>query len=78
MDIIIGLVDAVSDVGMVLGPNVGYIAQTRTMIVKKRADGFSTYVSFILIVSNLIRIYWWYVDRFNPVILMAAVLQVIC
>lgn len=73
MSSLVAILGLVSDVGMVLGPNVGYIAQTKTMIVKKTADGFSTFVSFILIVSNLIRIYWWYVDRFNFIILFAAI-----
>mmetsp|Transcript_25582 Transcript_25582/g.39362 ORF Transcript_25582/g.39362 Transcript_25582/m.39362 type:complete len:81 (+) Transcript_25582:110-352(+) len=41
-------------------------------------EGFSTYVSFILIVSNLLRVFWWVLDRFSLVILSAAVLMILC
>ena len=44
----------------------------------KICEGFSTYVSFILILSNLIRLYWWYIARFQTVILLATVLMIIC
>ena len=45
---------------------------------EKVCEGFSTYVSFILILSNLIRLFWWYMARFSVIILMAAILMVIC
>lgn len=41
-------------------------------------EGFSTYVSFILILSNLIRLFWWYLERFSVIILLAAILMLIC
>ena len=45
--------------GMIVGPCVGYIFQMRRMVVDKNAEGFSTFVSFILLVANLIRVFWW-------------------
>jgi len=48
------------------------------MYNEKLCEGFSTYVSFILILSNLIRIYWWYIERFSLVILQATILMVVC
>ena len=48
------------------------------MISKQTSDGFSTYVSFILVLSNLIRLFWWYSERFSLVILFAAILMVLC
>jgi len=50
------------DISMVICPCVGYIIQTRKMYNEKQFQGFSTYVSFILILSNIIRIFWWYVE----------------
>jgi hypothetical protein len=48
------------------------------MYTSGTAQGFSPYVSFILISSNLIRLYWWYLDRFSWVILCAAILMTLC
>ena len=63
---------------MILGPCLGYILQTLTMVQTGEADGFSTYVSFILIVSNLIRVFWWYSERFSLVIFTAAIIMILC
>lgn len=50
------------DMGMIIGPCAGYIVQIFKMYQEKNNKGFSTYVSFILILSNLIRIFWWYIE----------------
>lgn len=63
---------------MILGPCVGYFLQTITMVQTKSADGFSPFVSFILIVSNLIRVFWWYSERFSLVIFTAAIVMIFC
>ena len=63
---------------MILGPCLGYMLQTMTMVQTNSADGFSTYVSFILIVSNLIRVFWWYSEKFSLVILTAAIIMILC
>jgi len=49
-----------------------------TMMQTGAADGFSPFVSFILIVSNLIRVFWWYSERFSLVLMVAAVIMIIC
>jgi len=58
---------------MILGPCIGILLQTREIVAKNSSDGFSTYVSFILLTANLIRLYWWYCERFSTVILIAAI-----
>ena len=78
MDVISSMVEGVADLGMILGPCLGYIMQTLTFVQTGQADGFSPFVSFILIVSNLIRIFWWYSERFSLVILIAAIVMVLC
>ena len=35
-------------------------------------------MSFILIISNLLRLFWWYCRRFSAVILVAAVVMITC
>ena len=64
--------------GMILGPCLGYVMQTMTMVQSNSAEGFSPFVSFILIVSNLIRVFWWYSERFTWVILIAAIVMIFC
>eukprot|EP00354_Favella_ehrenbergii_P002436 CAMPEP_0170457804 /NCGR_PEP_ID=MMETSP0123-20130129/4967_1 /TAXON_ID=182087 /ORGANISM="Favella ehrenbergii, Strain Fehren 1" /LENGTH=129 /DNA_ID=CAMNT_0010721705 /DNA_START=36 /DNA_END=425 /DNA_ORIENTATION=- len=49
-----------------------------TMVQTGQAEGFSTFVSFILIVSNLIRVFWWYAERFSLVIFSAAIIMILC
>lgn len=63
---------------MVFGPCLGYIIQTHSMVSSESAEGFSPYVSFILILANLIRIFWWQVARFSDIILYASLLMVTC
>ena len=63
---------------MILGPCVGYLLQTMEMMKTKQADGFSPFVSFILIVSNLIRVFWWYSERFSMVLFYASIVMIFC
>lgn len=78
MDIILKIVSKLSDTGMIVAPVVGYLLQTYTMVLTKTSDGFSTYVSFILIMSNLLRLFWWYCNRFSLVILTASIVMILC
>jgi hypothetical protein len=64
--------------GMITGPCLGYIIQTRSMIIRQSPEGFSTYCSFVLLLSNVIRVYWWLATPFNLVVLGAAILMIGC
>ena len=46
---------------MVFAPIVGYVPQYLDIQKSKNPRGFSTLVCFILLVSNVIRIFYWYV-----------------
>jgi hypothetical protein len=63
---------------MIVGPCLGYIFQIRRMIKDQNSEGFSTYVSFILLLANIIRLFWWVSQRFLWVILAAAILMIVC
>ena len=45
--------------GMIVGPCVGYMIQSYKMTKEKNADGFSPLVCLILLVANILRVYWW-------------------
>ena len=70
--------ELVADVGMVVGPCAGYLIQCQKIIASGSSEGFSPYVSFILILSNLIRLFWYQAEPFSQIILYAAVLMIAC
>ena len=45
---------------MVFAPIVGFIPQYRDIYKSGNPRGFSTLVCFILLVSNIVRIFYWY------------------
>lgn len=63
---------------MVFAPCIGYVSQIQTMQSTGQAEAFSTYVSFILIFSNTVRLFWWFAERFSVVLLWAAIVMIIC
>ena len=64
--------------GIILGPCVGYVFQGLKIWKSGDASGFSPYACFILIASNLIRIFWWRAAQFSAVLLAAAIIMVDC
>ena len=48
------------------------------MVSSGNAEGFSPYVSFILVASNLIRVFWWHAERFDTTLLYAAIVMLVC
>ena len=72
------MTDIANQFGMVFAPCIGYILQTKEMITSGSAEGFSPYVSFILVVSNLIRVFWWHAERFDETLLYASIVMLAC
>ena len=48
---------------MIFGGVVPYIPQYRKIRRTRDAEGFSTYVCFVLLVANVLRILFWYVRQ---------------
>ena len=69
---------SLADVGMVVGPNIGYFLQYLKMHGSGDSEGFSALVSFILLSSNLIRVFWWIEAQFSSVILIASLVMLVC
>ena len=65
------------DVLMVVGPSLGYLLQTHKMVKEGVCEGFSPYVSFIMMASSMIRIFWWYSERFSTILLSASFCMII-
>lgn len=65
-------------IGMIFGPCIGYMIQTSQMIKTKTPESFSTYVSLVLLIANITRVYWWFIARFSTVIFCASLLMICC
>jgi uncharacterized protein with PQ loop repeat len=47
------------DIGMIVGPCLGYIIQCHKIYKENNAEGFSPYVCLILLIANILRVFWW-------------------
>ncbi len=55
-----GVFSLVADVFMAVGPVLGFIPQY-LLIRKKGVENFSTIICLILLISNILRIFFWYI-----------------
>jgi uncharacterized protein with PQ loop repeat len=46
-------------VGMIVGPCLGYIIQCFKIMKERNADGFSPFICLILLIANILRVFWW-------------------
>ncbi|CAD8045912.1 unnamed protein product [Paramecium primaurelia] len=70
------LADLALNVGFVLGPLIGYVAQYQLIKQQKSVGSFSTDVCAILLFANLLRIVFWYEKRFESALLYQSVLMI--
>jgi hypothetical protein len=68
-DLLLSFVSLVASGAMIFGGVVPYIPQYRSIQTTRSSEGFSTFVCFILLVANILRILFWSV----PVLLSARV-----
>ena len=59
LKIVMELVTWICVGSMVFGGVVPYIPQYRTINRTKDAEGFSTFVCFVLLMANILRIFFW-------------------
>lgn len=65
------------DMSFIICPNIGYIHQYLKIKSQKSSAGFSKLVSFILIISFIIRIFFWIGYRFEYAILLNAIIGIL-
>ena len=76
-DIIVTTFNFLCDVGFVILSSVGYIHQYYKIMTLKKTEGFSKFISFILIMSFIIRIFFWVGKRFEITILLNAIFGIV-
>lgn len=47
------------DILMIFGPVIGYISQYKKIVEKKSSEGFNSLITLILLLSNILRIFFW-------------------
>ena len=57
------------NLGMILCPSIGYIIQAKKFKTKGSSKGFAFYGSLIIIISNILRIFFWIGKQFTKVLL---------
>jgi len=58
-NILASIFRVIAAIGIIFGPLIGYIAQLLKINSLKNSQGFSTYVCTILILANILRIFFW-------------------
>eukprot|EP00741_Cyanophora_paradoxa_P011747 tig00020563_g11351.t1 len=66
-----------AEVGMVFGQIVGYIPQYKTIKDTKNTGGFSLFVSFVLVIANICRLFFWYGKRFEMTLVYQSIVMII-
>jgi len=66
-----------SDILMIFCPSFGYIAQAFKFKETKSSEGFSKYLCLILLISNILRIYFWIGKKFTIVLLYQSITVII-
>ena len=44
----------------------------------KSSDGFSPFICLILLVANIVRVFWWFAEEFNMILLVASLVMIAC
>lgn len=70
------IVSVIMDVAMVFAPLIGYVDQYRQIVKARDSSGFSRLVSLVLLVANILRIFFWMGKRFETALLLQSIAMV--
>eukprot|EP00762_Andalucia_godoyi_P002793 ANDGO_04550.mRNA.2 hypothetical protein len=65
------------DLGIIFGPVFGYVSQYKDISRARTAEGFSSLVSFILLSSNILRVFFWFGKRFELALLFQSIVMIV-
>ncbi|KAI9229478.1 MAG: hypothetical protein DHS80DRAFT_26939 [Piptocephalis tieghemiana] len=68
--------DTLLQIGIAVGPVLGYIDQVRVMRASRSSNGFSMAVCGILLVSSILRIFFWLGRHFDNALLYQSILMI--
>ncbi|KAK9893900.1 hypothetical protein P389DRAFT_147427 [Cystobasidium minutum MCA 4210] len=70
------VISLLASVGMAVGPPCVYLDQYFSIIKRKDSTGFSIDVCGVLICANIIRVFFWFGQRFEIALLVQSVLMI--
>ena len=65
------------NIGMIFAPCIGYMTQALKFKNKKSSTGFSLCICLVLIISNVLRIYFWFGRQFTVVLLFQSLIVIL-
>ncbi|CAO3612808.1 unnamed protein product [Cunninghamella blakesleeana] len=70
------MTDMVLSFFMVIAPVFGYIDQYRIIYQSKTSQGFNVKVCGILLIANILRIFYWIGERFDKTLLLQSIVMI--
>eukprot|EP00695_Tsukubamonas_globosa_P003108 TRINITY_DN474_c0_g1_i1.p1 TRINITY_DN474_c0_g1~~TRINITY_DN474_c0_g1_i1.p1 ORF type:complete len:229 (+),score=77.95 TRINITY_DN474_c0_g1_i1:68-754(+) len=64
------------DTTMVVGAVIGYVFQYRDIKKDQSAEGFSLMIPFILLISNILRVFFWWGKQFETALLIQSIVMI--
>jgi len=71
------IIATVSSIGMAVGPPLVYVDQAYSIIKRKDSTGFSWDVCGVLLIANIIRVFFWLGNRFEIPLLVQSLLLIL-
>mmetsp|Transcript_12411 Transcript_12411/g.18621 ORF Transcript_12411/g.18621 Transcript_12411/m.18621 type:complete len:240 (-) Transcript_12411:27-746(-) len=71
------LVKTFVDAQFAVGPIIPYIPQLLSLKAGKPSDGFSPSVSLIILIANILKVAFWFADRFEVTLLYQSLLLIL-
>ena len=65
------------DILFVICPPIGFMAQYQEIYKSRNMGGFSTKVILILVLSNILRIFFWFGKRFSVVLIYQSLFMIL-
>lgn len=76
-DAIMQVINLGLDLSMIFAPVSGYVSQYRKIESQQSQEGFSTKTSLILLLANCMRVFYWYGERFQTVLLVQSLVMIL-
>lgn len=65
------------DCVLIFGPNLAFISQIKKFQSSKSSDGFSKIICLLILLANILRIFFWYGKRFDIPLLFQSIVSII-
>lgn len=65
------------DLVLIFGPNIAFISQILKFRSSKSSEGFSKKIIFIILLANILRVFFWVGKKFDKALLLQAIVSII-